>query len=204
MTTEEILKLVQSDIHSTIVATLDDEGLPVTCVIDMMLSDENSLYFLTARGKAFYRRLMEKPFVAITGLKGETTMTSVSVNLRGDVRNIGKEKLPEIFRENPYMAEIYPTEAGREVLEVFQIYRGTGEVFDLSQKPIFRQSFAFGDAPMKEHGYFVDQTKCLSCGRCNGVCPQNCIARKGKRKIKQKHLLSLKKALEIGKNIVVI
>ena len=181
MTTEEILKLVQSDIHSTIVATLDDEGLPVTCVIDMMLSDENSLYFLTARGKAFYRRLMEKPFVAITGLKGETTMTSVSVNLRGDVRNIGKEKLPEIFRENPYMAEIYPTEAGREVLEVFQIYRGTGEVFDLSQKPIFRQSFAFGDAPMKEHGYFVDQTKCLA-GGATGYAPRTASPEKEREK----------------------
>ena len=101
MTSEEILNLVQNKIHSVIVATLDEEGLPVTCVIDMMLVDEGGLYFLTARGKEFYKRLMAKPVIALTGLKGETTMTSVSVNLRGEVRNIGKERLAEIFEKNP-------------------------------------------------------------------------------------------------------
>lgn len=144
MTSEEILNLVQNKIHSVIVATLDEEGLPVTCVIDMMLVDEGGLYFLTARGKEFYKRLMAKPVIALTGLKGETTMTSVSVNLRGEVRNIGKERLAEIFEKNPYMAEIYPTETSRDALEFFQIYKGSGEYFDLSAKPIFRQRFSFG------------------------------------------------------------
>ncbi|MBR7006189.1 MAG: hypothetical protein IKH98_04705, partial [Candidatus Methanomethylophilaceae archaeon] len=37
--------------HSTVVATVDSDGLPVTCVIDMMYADENGLYFLTAKGK---------------------------------------------------------------------------------------------------------------------------------------------------------
>lgn len=77
MKTEEILEILQRKIHSTIVATNDEEGLPVTCVIDRMLTDGKSLYFLTARGKSLYRRLMAKPFLALTGLKGETTMTSV-------------------------------------------------------------------------------------------------------------------------------
>lgn len=77
METEEILEILQQKIHSTIVATNDEEGLPVTCVIDRMLTDGKSLYFLTARGKSLYRRLMAKPFLALTGLKGETTMTSV-------------------------------------------------------------------------------------------------------------------------------
>lgn len=35
-------------------------GLPVTCAIDMMDSDGNSLYFLTAKGKSFYERLKKK------------------------------------------------------------------------------------------------------------------------------------------------
>ena len=42
-------------IHSTVVATVDAEGHPVTRVIDMMLHDDNSLYFLTAKGKVFLR-----------------------------------------------------------------------------------------------------------------------------------------------------
>lgn len=50
MTTQEILTILQQDIHSTVFATLDDKGLPQTCVIDLMLADEAGLYFLTAKG----------------------------------------------------------------------------------------------------------------------------------------------------------
>ena len=70
MTTQEILTTLQADIHSTVFATLDAHGLPQTCVIDLMLADAAGLYFLTARGKAFYARLTAKPFVALTGMKG--------------------------------------------------------------------------------------------------------------------------------------
>lgn len=33
-------------------------------MIDIMLTDENSLYFITAKGKAFYAQLMENPYMA--------------------------------------------------------------------------------------------------------------------------------------------
>ena len=39
------------EIHSVIAATVDENGLPVTCAIDIMDWDENGLYFLTAKGK---------------------------------------------------------------------------------------------------------------------------------------------------------
>ena len=89
MTALEILQLLQKDIHSTVVATVDEDGLPQTCVIDMMLCDEGGLYFLTARGKRFYGRLTRRGFVAVSGMKGEDTMSTVSVSLRGKVKNIG-------------------------------------------------------------------------------------------------------------------
>ena len=73
MTTQEILNILQSDIHSVVFATLDEHGLPQTCVIDLMLADDDGLYFLTAKGKAFYRRLMAKPFVSLSGMKGGDT-----------------------------------------------------------------------------------------------------------------------------------
>ena len=47
MKTAEYLSFVVNEIHTTIVAMVDDEGLPVTAAIDMMDCDENSLYFLT-------------------------------------------------------------------------------------------------------------------------------------------------------------
>ena len=57
MEAKDYLAYIVNEIHTTIVATVDDEGLPVTAAIDMMDSDENSLYFLTAKGKGFYARL---------------------------------------------------------------------------------------------------------------------------------------------------
>ena len=47
------LQYLQREIHSTVAATVDEDGLPATCAIDVMDADENGLYFLTARGKGF-------------------------------------------------------------------------------------------------------------------------------------------------------
>ena len=69
METKDYLAYISGVIHTTIAATVDDEGLPVTAAIDMMDSDENSLYFLTARGKSFYNRLKKQQFLALTGIK---------------------------------------------------------------------------------------------------------------------------------------
>ena len=55
-----------NEIHTTIVATVNDEGLPVTAAIDMMDCDENSLYFLTAKGKDFFDRLIKRGFLTCT------------------------------------------------------------------------------------------------------------------------------------------
>ena len=64
MTAKDYLEYIVEQIHSTVVATVDEDGLPVTCVIDMMYDDENGLYVLTARGKSFYKRLKDKGFIA--------------------------------------------------------------------------------------------------------------------------------------------
>ncbi|MDO4621320.1 MAG: (4Fe-4S)-binding protein, partial [Eubacteriales bacterium] len=58
--TKEYLKVLVEDIHSTTIATIDENGRPLTRVIDMMLWDEKGVYFLTAKGKAFYQQLMEQ------------------------------------------------------------------------------------------------------------------------------------------------
>ena len=64
MTTAQILNILQQDIHSVVFATLDDKGLPQTCVIDLMFAGGAGLDFLTARGKSFYNRLMAGPLWA--------------------------------------------------------------------------------------------------------------------------------------------
>lgn len=189
MTALEILTILQRDIHSTVFATVDDSGLPQTCVIDLMLADENGLYFLTARGKSFYDRLTKRPFAALSGMKGGDTLSTVAISVRGAVRSIGRERLPEIFEKNPYMAKIYPTEKSRDALEVFQLYKGEGEYFDLSQLPPCRQSFSFGGAAVRETGYRVNAERCIGCQGCRSVCPANCISSAIPREIDAAHCL---------------
>ena len=58
MQKQDYLKLLVEDIHSTTIATIGADGHPQTRVIDMMLYDKQGVYFLTARGKAFYTQLM--------------------------------------------------------------------------------------------------------------------------------------------------
>ena len=101
MNTKEYLEYVVKEIHTVIVATVDDDGLPVTSAIDMMDADEGGLYFLTAKGKGFYDRLKKREFLALTATKGDDTMNSVAISIRGKVRDLGFEKIPELFEKNP-------------------------------------------------------------------------------------------------------
>ena len=165
MQTRDYLKYIVEKIHSTVFATVDSEGRPVTCAIDIMDYDESGLYFLTAKGKNLYDRLKSNENIAFTAMKGEDTLSCVAVSVQGKAKEIGPDRLPDLFRKNPYMAKIYPDERSRSALTVFKIYEGTGEWFDLSKLPIERAGFSFGGAQEKETGYFVTD-KCIGCKLC--------------------------------------
>ena len=196
MQRDEYLKLLVEGIHSTVVATIGPDGHPQTRTIDMMLWDEAGVYFLTAKGKAFYSQLMEQGFIALSA-----TRDKVSVSLWGKVRNIGSEKLDEIFEKNPYMQSIYPSDT-RAALEVFCLYEAKGEYFDISDPAhVTRDSITIGHASAAQSGYFVgcklccsvcpqkciditekpaviDQQHCLRCGRCAEICPKRAIEKR--------------------------
>lgn len=174
MTVSEYFKYLQEQIHTVIVATVDHTGLPVTCAVDIMDSDEKGLYFLTAKGKDFYDRLTKTGYAALTGIKGEDTLSCVAVSVRGKVKELGSGLLSHLFAKNPYMNEIYPTLESQKSLTVFQLYEGKGEWFDLSKKPIERVSFMIGDKQQETQGYWITK-KCIKCKACKTVCPQNCI-----------------------------
>jgi uncharacterized pyridoxamine 5'-phosphate oxidase family protein/NAD-dependent dihydropyrimidine dehydrogenase PreA subunit len=140
----------------------------------MMDADDTGLYFLTAKGKRFYDRLVKRGYMALTGIKGSDTLSCVAVSMRGKVKEIGDGLLPQLFDKNPYMYEIYPTEASRSALTVFKMHEGSGEWFDLSKSPIERVSFTFGGAKEEAAGYFITD-KCTGCKKCKSVCPQDCI-----------------------------
>ena len=169
MERNDYLKLLVEDIHSTTVATIGADGHPQTRVIDIMLWDEKGVYFLTAKGKAFYKQLMEQKYIALSATKDK-----IAISLRGYVKNIHKEKLDEIFEKNPYMKEIYPADT-RDALEVFWLYQADGEYFDISNPShIVRDSILIGKESGQKAGYAVTG-KCIGCKLCYSVCPQKCI-----------------------------
>lgn len=169
MQAKDYLKLLVEQIHSAVIATIGADGHPQTRVIDMMLWDDRGVYFLTAKGKAFYGQLMEQGYISLSATKEK-----YSVSLRGEVTNIGSEKLDEIFEKNPYMQQIYPEDT-RSALEVFAVYEAEGEFFDISDPShVTRDSFVVGNIRKKQEGYFVG-AGCIGCKLCYSVCPQKCI-----------------------------
>ena len=129
MERNDYLKMLVEEMHSTTMATIGADGHPQTRVIDMMLWDKKGVYFLTAKGKAFYAQLMEQGYVAISATKDKK-----AVSLRGRIQNIHSEKLDEIFGKNPYMQKIYPGDT-RAALEVFRVYEAEGECIDITRIP---------------------------------------------------------------------
>lgn len=157
------------EIRDTSMATVAEDGTPRLRIIDTMLVENEKLYFLTARGKDFYKELMETKTVAVTGLneKWET------IRLWGKVKNIGHERLDEIFEKNPSMYGVYP-EDSREILDVFCLYEGEGEYFCLAEHPIVRHPFSFGKETYEQKGFAITD-ECIQCGTCESVCPQDAI-----------------------------
>ncbi|MCR4868887.1 MAG: 4Fe-4S binding protein [Lachnospiraceae bacterium] len=165
----DYLKILVEDIHSTVVATIGKDGHPVTRVIDMMLCDENGLYFLTAKGKEFYEQLMGQKYVSVSAVKDKKSIT-----VSGKIENIGSKKLDEIFEKNTYMQKIYPGDT-RTALEVFRLYEAEGNYFDISDPShVTRGTFNIGDVATRKSGYYVGN-KCIHCKLCFSVCPQKCI-----------------------------
>ena len=130
----DYLKVLVEEIHSVVVATVDETGHPHTAVMDMMWEDGKTVYFLTADFKPLYKRLKEDGRVAVTGMtQGAGTMDRKSISLTGQVE--------ELLKANPYMYEIYPTEEGRSHLQVFRFKNSVGNFYDLTQLPPYQARF---------------------------------------------------------------
>lgn len=173
------------EIKDVAFATVDEDGEPQVRIIDVMLVDDDKLYFCTARGKDFYSQLTADGRVAVTGMNDKYQM----VRLSGEAKKVeGQEEwIDEIFDNNPSMNDIYPGDS-RYILEPFCIDNGRLEFFDLGREPIFRETFVLGETLETGKGFFISED-CIECGRCARSCPQKCIEEGSPYRIQQAHCL---------------
>lgn len=159
------------DIKDVAFATVDENGHPQIRIIDVMIVENEKLYFCTARGKDFFKQLISDGQVAITGMNKEYQMVRLSG--KASRLSLHHEWIDRIFEENPSMNDVYPGDS-RYVLEAFCIADGEVEFFDLGQTPIVRESFHLGRSACLEKGFEITD-KCIHCGKCERICPQQCI-----------------------------
>ena len=87
MTARECLQILRK-IKDVAFATADENGMPHNRIIDVMLVEDEKLYFCTARGKEFYRQLMGTEYTEITGMNG----TKKTEKKTSDISGIRKHK----------------------------------------------------------------------------------------------------------------
>ena len=178
-------------IKSVTFATVN-KGQPAARMIDVMIVDEDGLYFLTARGKAFYEQLKANRKIAICGMDENY----VTVRVIGDIKFCNSRSIiDKIFEHNPMMNDLYPGEK-RDILEGFHLYRGKGEVFDLSVEPPVRERFAFGGETVNPSGYRIS-VRCTACGLCIDACPVDVISEGDVYKIDGSHCLECGRCAEV-------
>ncbi len=163
----EMLRELRSVSFATVL-----EGKPQSRIVDIMFVREDGLYFMTCKSKPFYRQLRESPYVAITGM----TQDFVQIRLTGEVEVVSSELIYQIYAENPDFDQLFPQDDDHEFMEVFRVFRGKGEIFDLSGKAVKmkRCRFAFGGETVRKAGCKIQET-CIGCGRCQSVCPFQAI-----------------------------
>lgn len=181
MNAADCLRILR-EIKDVAFATVDANGDPQIRIIDVMLVEDDKLYFCTARGKAFYEQILRHDQVAVAGMNSAYQM----VRLSGRAHRLSERKqwIDRIFEENPSMNAVYPGES-RYVLEAFCISEGEVEFFDLGKEPVWREKFTLGHTKQKEEGFEITE-QCIQCGLCESVCPQKCIQ---EYRIVQEHCL---------------
>lgn len=168
-------------------ATVDKNNKPQVRNISAIHFENEKIYFFTARGKNFCKELLSDGNVQILGYTRYKEMIRVSGKAMPVSDNEQKKYIDIIFSEQPYLYNVYP-DITNEIGIIFVIENMEIKYFNLGVNPIFRESYATGNAETSEKGYYISDL-CIGCGKCAKNCPQRCIERGKLYKIQQEHCL---------------
>lgn len=166
-------------------ATVDKTGAPQIRCISAIHYEPDFLYFFTARGKAFCDELLTDGRVQILAYTRYKEMIRLSG--RALPADDQAAKIDTIFAEQPYLANVYPGDT-RNIGIIFELKDLTIEYFNLGVSPIFRETYAVGQAQISEKGYRITDA-CIGCGICLEHCPQKCIVPGERYTIRPEHCL---------------
>lgn len=175
-------------------ATVDKNGKPQVRCISAIHFEEESFWFLTARGKDFYRELIADgnvQLLAYTRFKEMIRVSAKAVRMADELQNKCRDT---IWAEQPYMENVYPN-GTREILDAFEIKDMQIEYFNLGTHPIIRYYYTVGKVEQIEKGYRISD-ECIQCGTCATGCPQQCIIEGSPYEINQEHCLQCGRCFE--------
>ncbi|MDE6005583.1 MAG: 4Fe-4S binding protein [Oscillospiraceae bacterium] len=155
------------------VATVDENGAPQIRCISAVHYDAESFYFFTAKGKNVTKELLADGRVQILVYTKFKEMIRLSAKAYPVADERQKKCIDTIFEEQPYLANLYP-ENKRYIGICFEVRDAYIEYFNLGVNPIFREIYTVGNGIAEFKGYRITD-KCIGCGKCLKVCPQNCI-----------------------------
>lgn len=177
-------------------ATVDEYGNPQIRNISAIHYEPETMYFFTAKGKAFCKELLTDGRVQVLGYtkyKEMIRLSAKAVPVRDEEQ---KKWIDTIFDEQPYLSNVYPGDTRNLAGIVFQIKDAEIEYFNLGVNPIFRESYTIGNGHISFKGYQITDT-CIECGKCQRNCPQRCIEPGKPYQIRQEHCLHCGNCFEV-------
>lgn len=132
MKVNDIMRILQEDMKVAVISTVDENNQPHARHINIGVANEDGIFFMTSPKTNFYKQLQNNPKIAITGFNEEVYLVQV-IRVTGRVREVGKERLEEVLKDNAYVKQVYPDETERGNVQVFQLYEGEGFYHSMSQ-----------------------------------------------------------------------
>lgn len=132
MELNDIMQVLQEQMGVAVFATVDEQNKPHARHAHIGVANESGVFFMTHPKTDFYKQLQHNPNVAITAMSEEGYLVQV-IRIEGQIREVGRDRLEEILKDNPYVKHVYPDEKERQGAQVFQMYKGEGFYHSLTQ-----------------------------------------------------------------------